>query len=122
MATSLANSQAIDGASLERLREQHSVEEATLMTPARAHHRAVRVRARGAAAGPAHTRHAAARARSTKDQQGGADRRARMYMRVIVAGERAHHRGRHPHSCRSCSACLPQSPRNADLVQQGKTD
>jgi len=33
MATSLANSQAIDGASLERLREQHSVEEATLMTP-----------------------------------------------------------------------------------------
>src|SRR6188508_139053 len=32
MATSLANSQAIDGASLERLREQHSVEEATLMT------------------------------------------------------------------------------------------
>jgi nitrogen fixation/metabolism regulation signal transduction histidine kinase len=33
MAVSLANSQAIDGASLERLREQHSVEEATLMTP-----------------------------------------------------------------------------------------
>src|SRR5829696_2369603 len=32
MATSLASSQAIDGASLERLREQHSVEEATLMT------------------------------------------------------------------------------------------
>src|SRR3954454_19194227 len=33
IATSLANSQAIDGATLERLREQHSVEEATLMTP-----------------------------------------------------------------------------------------
>jgi nitrogen fixation/metabolism regulation signal transduction histidine kinase len=32
MALSLANSQAIDGVSLERLREQHSVEEATLMT------------------------------------------------------------------------------------------
>jgi nitrogen fixation/metabolism regulation signal transduction histidine kinase len=33
MATSLASSQAIEGATLDRLREQHSVEEATLMTP-----------------------------------------------------------------------------------------
>ncbi len=33
MATSLATSQAIEAASLERLREQHSIEEATLMTP-----------------------------------------------------------------------------------------
>jgi nitrogen fixation/metabolism regulation signal transduction histidine kinase len=119
MATSLANSQAIDGASLERLREQHSVEEATLMTP-----RGRIIAQSGSVAllpdlpTPDMLRLVRAQQKISKVEQIG---ERGMYMRVIV-----------PVNVLTIADDIrilqvlqrvpPTIAQDADLVQQGKTD